>query len=81
MTYSHALSTCKRSKGEDFKREQKGECGFRLLKYKANSFFATGQRDRQKVVLNFSVKLGCTLTIGMLTCTVNCSKSMNERQF
>lgn len=44
--YSHAVSSCKRSKG-DFKWEQKGGCGFRLMKYEANSSFVAGQRDRQ----------------------------------
>lgn len=36
--------TCKSSKG-DVKGEQKGGCGFRLLKFKADSLFVTGQKD------------------------------------
>lgn len=59
--------------------EQKVGCGLRRLKYKANSLIVTGQKD--KVVLNFFVRLGSTLTVAILTCTVNCSKCMNDRQF
>lgn len=64
-----------------FQREQKGGRGFRLLKYKANSLFMTGQKDRRKVALDFLVRLGSALTVDILTCTVNCSTCMNERQF
>lgn len=50
LTYSHAVFSFKSSKAGDSEQEQKGECGFRLLKYEANSSFVVWQRQRIKVV-------------------------------